>query len=235
MLTLVMSGSLPLRGRDSEFALIGGLLAAAIRGEGSVLVIEGRAGLGKTRLLRSAVEQAIAAGLRTGSGDAADGGQTAPMMTLMSALFDGREPLLGRAKLRELPSAPEQRFWLLQELATLLEAAALAGPLLICLDDLQWADPATLAAVRSLPEQLAGLPIVWMVALRPEGAPGPGLAVAEHLRQLDAHWLDLGPLGRRRSSKSWPMFSARRLTRSCLTWRPARTGTRSCWWSCCAG
>jgi DNA-binding CsgD family transcriptional regulator len=190
-----MSESSPLRGRDGESALFGQLLSAAARGEGSIVVIEGPAGFGKTRLLRSAVEQAAAAGIRTGWGGAEDGGQAAPLMTLMSALFTGPEPLLDRAKLRELPSAPEQRFWLVQELAELLEAAALASALLICLDDLQWADSGTLAAVRSLPGQLADLPIVWMVALRPEGAPGHLLAVVEHLRQLGSHHLDLGPLG----------------------------------------
>jgi len=177
-----MSESSPLRGRDGESALIGRLLSAAARGEGSILVIEGPAGFGKTRLLRSAVERAAAAGIRTGWGGAEDGGQAAALMTLMSALFTGPEPLLDRAKLRELPSAPEQRFWLVQELAELLEAAALASPLLICLDDLQWADPGTLAAVRSLPKQLADLPIVWMVALRPEGAAGHLLAVDDAQR-----------------------------------------------------
>ena len=184
-----------MRGRDGEFALIRELLATAGRGEGSLLVVRGRAGFGKTRLLRSALEQAAAQGLRAGAGGADDGGQTVPMMTLMSALFAGPQPLLDRARLRELPSAPQQRFWLLQELAGLLEAAALAGPLLICLDDLQWADPGTLAAVRSLPVQLAGLPVVWMVALRPDGTPGEALATVERLRQFGAHQLDLGPLG----------------------------------------
>jgi hypothetical protein len=137
-----MSEMLPLRGREDELALICERLAAARRGEGSSLVVRGRAGFGKTRLLRSALDQAVAQGLRAGSGGAEDGGQAAPMMTLMSALFAGSRPLLDRAALRDLPSAPELRFWLLQELAGLLEAAALAGPLLICLDDLQWACPA---------------------------------------------------------------------------------------------
>ena len=190
-----MSGIPPLRGREGEFTLIRELLAAARSGEGSVLVVRGRAGFGKTRLLQSALELAAALGLRTGAGGAEDGGQAVPMMALMSALFAGPGPLLDRAKLRELPSAPEQRFWLLQELAELLEAAALTGPLLICLDDLQWADPGTLAAVRSLPAQLAGLPVVWIVALRPDGTPGEALATVESLCRSGAHQLDLGPLG----------------------------------------
>ena len=37
-----MSESSPLRGRDGESALIGQSLSAAVRGEGSIVVIEGR-------------------------------------------------------------------------------------------------------------------------------------------------------------------------------------------------
>ena len=54
----------PMRGREGEFALIRELLAAARRGEGSVLVVQSRAGFGKTTLLQSALEQAAARGLR---------------------------------------------------------------------------------------------------------------------------------------------------------------------------
>ena len=192
-----MIGTAPLRGREGESALIRELLDAATHGEGSFVVVEGRPGFGKTRLLQDAVEQGAAAGLRTGAGGAGgavDGSQAVSMMTLMSALFKGAKPLLDRAKLRELPSAPEQRFWLLQELAGLLETAALASPLLICLDDLQWADLGTLAVLRSLPGQLADLPIVWIIALRPEEASGEVLAVIDNLRQLGSRQLELGPL-----------------------------------------
>jgi AAA ATPase-like protein len=54
----------PMPGREGEFALIRELLAAAGRGEGSFLVVQGRARLGKTTLLQSALEQAAAQGLR---------------------------------------------------------------------------------------------------------------------------------------------------------------------------
>src|SRR5262245_17531026 len=104
-----MSGMPPLRGREGEFALIRELLAAAGRGEGSLLVVRGRAGFGKTRLLQSALDLAAAQGLRTGMGGADDGGQSVPMMMLMSALFAGPRPLLDRARLRELPSTSPAR------------------------------------------------------------------------------------------------------------------------------
>jgi DNA-binding CsgD family transcriptional regulator len=191
---MAMSGTPPMRGREAEFARICDLLSAARGGEGSVLVVEGGAGFGKTRLLLAAAEQAAVSGLRTGLGAARDGGQVVPMMSLMSPLFAGDEPLLDRGKLKDLPSAPGQQFWLLEELAGLLETAAAEEPLLVCLDDLQWADRGTLAALRYLPEQLASLPIVWVVALRREGASGEALNVVDFLRSRGAHQIDLGPL-----------------------------------------
>jgi hypothetical protein len=38
---------------------------------------------------------------------------------------------------------------------------------MICLDDLQWADSGTAAALRSLPARLAPLPVGWILAFRP--------------------------------------------------------------------
>src|SRR5215467_10124817 len=183
-----------LRGREPELAAVADLIAAAQRGQSSFLVVAGRAGFGKTRFLRAAVDLARAAGLRVGFGGAEDSGQAVPMMTLLSVLFSGPAPLLERATLRELPSAPEQRFWLVQELAGLLEAAALGGPLLVCVDDLQWADPGTLAALRSLPGQLADLPILWIVAHRVESPSADVLATLDQFDALGSRRLRLGHL-----------------------------------------
>ena len=189
-----MTNTPHLRGRERELAAVADLIAAARRGQSSFLLVAGRAGFGKSRFLRAAVDLARAADFRVGIGGAEDGGQAVPMMTLLSVLFSGPEPLLERATLRELPSAPEQRFWLVQELAGLLEAAALGGPLLVCVDDLQWADPGTLAALRSLPGQLADLPILWIVAHRVESSAADMLATLEQFDALGSRRLTLGHL-----------------------------------------
>jgi hypothetical protein len=64
-----------------------------------------------------------------------------------------------------------------------LEQAALRRPILICLDDLQWADSGTRAAIRTLPARLASLPVGWMLAFRPvEAGSDLDRAVAELLR-----------------------------------------------------
>jgi hypothetical protein len=89
------------------------------------------------------------------------------LATLMGALFDGPDPVLDRADVPDSPALPERRYWLLHDLQGLLERAALETPLLICLDDLQWADGGTAAALRALPNRLATVPVAWILAFRP--------------------------------------------------------------------
>ena len=45
-----------------------------------------------------------------------------------------------------------------------LERRAAAAPVLVCLDDLHWAGPATLAALRALPKDLRRHPVAWLLA-----------------------------------------------------------------------
>jgi DNA-binding CsgD family transcriptional regulator len=112
----------------------------------------------------------------------------------MSALFDGAEPVLEREALRELRAGPEQRYWLLEELQALLERAALERPLLVCLDDLQWADSGTAAALRALPPGLAALPIAWVLAFRRGQGSRQLHDAIKQLTRGGAHRIALGPL-----------------------------------------
>jgi hypothetical protein len=67
---------------------------------------------------------------------------------------------------------------------------------LICLDDLQWADGGTLAAMRSLPGALDSLSIGWVFAAR-EGQGPPALTDAiRRLDDLGAERIVLTPLDR---------------------------------------
>src|SRR5207245_3195736 len=94
-------------------------------------------------------------------------------------------------------ASPEQRYWLLQDVQTLLERAALRQPILLCLDDLQWADGGTVAALRALPARLASLPVGWVLAYRP-GETRDDLARAlEELRRGGADRVVLRPLDAR--------------------------------------
>jgi predicted ATPase len=118
----------------------------------------------------------------------------AELAPLLRTLFDGPEPLLDRAGLSSLHAAPGQRYWRLQDLQSLLERAAMDSPLLIFLDDVQWVDSGTVAALRALPPRLASLPIGWVLAMRPDQGPGHLRSAVEYLVDEGAEKLVLEPL-----------------------------------------
>ena len=173
----------PLRGRHAELASLHEHLSRLRNGVGTSWLIEGGPGLGKSRLVKQVLSAARQAGFAVGHGLAEPGDAAVPLAALMDALFEGPEPLLDRSALPDSHASREQRYWLLQDIQTLLEQAAMRQPILICLDDLQWADSGTCAAIRSLPVRLASLPIGWVLALRPaEGDCDLGRGVAELVR-----------------------------------------------------
>ena len=161
-----------LRGREGERTILGQQLDQLLSGVGAVVLVEGAAGMGKSRLLVELAEMARQLSISVGSGEADPGDKVVQMSVLMEALFGGPLPILERGSLGDAHASPEQRYWLLQDLEALLEEAALKAPLLVCLDDLQWADSGTAAALRALPARLATVPIGWAIALRPgQGSP----------------------------------------------------------------
>jgi DNA-binding CsgD family transcriptional regulator/tetratricopeptide (TPR) repeat protein len=184
----------PLRGRDEQLALILETLRQARAGAGTVILVEGAAGLGKSRLIDEAIAQAAGLNFAIGSGAADPVDGVAQFAALMEALFEGERPPLDHTSLSNAHTSAEDRFWFLQEIEELLQRAASTAPLLICLDDLQWADSGTAAALRTLPRRLSAAPIAWVLATRP----GQGSAqVREALADLAGHGagtLRLGPV-----------------------------------------
>jgi len=139
----------PLRGRDRELETIGERISGARSSTASVVTVAGEPGLGKTRLVEEAARIASRMGVRFAYAAADPSQSVVPFSSLMTALFEGSDPLVDRSALKEFRAQPE-RHWLIQELGMLLEEAALSAPLCVCLDDLQWADGATVAALTVL-------------------------------------------------------------------------------------
>jgi DNA-binding CsgD family transcriptional regulator len=184
----------PVRGRDIELTALGKHLDQLRSGVGTVVLVEGGAGMGKSRLLAEVAAMARRLSIRVGVGAADPGDSMVQLSALMEALFAGPSPILRRAGLRDGHTSLEQRYWLLQDLEALLERAALEAPLLVCLDDLQWADSGTAAALRALPARLATVPVAWVVASRPsQGSPEIRSAM-DRLERDGAAKIVLGPL-----------------------------------------
>ena len=150
--------------------------------------------MGKSRLLAEVAAIARGLDVRVGS-SAADPGETVvELAALLAALFDGSDALLDPGGLTPLHAQPEQRFWLLRDLQQLLERAALDSPLMIAIDDAHWADSGTVAAIRTLPTRLMGLPIAWVIALRPPREATSLVHALDQLKGEGAQTVVLGPL-----------------------------------------
>jgi DNA-binding CsgD family transcriptional regulator len=180
-----------MRGRDREQEIALGFIQDGRRGAG-VLLIEGEAGIGKSGLLGAAIDEAARRGFALVAAAADELGRAVPFAPLLAALRDSLGPLPAEAGYADLA---DLGVWLVDKFRTLLEQRAGDHPVLVSLDDLQWADRATLAALRTLPGQLADYPLVWQLARR-TAAHGRDTALLFDLLERDgAVRVTLGPLG----------------------------------------
>src|SRR6516165_1374382 len=141
-----------MRGRDAERQVVRGLLRRAQRGLGGVVLVEGEPGIGKSRLLHEATDEAAGQGFSLAAGAADQLGRVIPFFALRTAL---RDPFA------RLAADGDDR---ISQIRGHLEQRASTAPVLVCLDDLQWADLATLAALRTLPQELKRYPVAWLLA-----------------------------------------------------------------------
>ena len=177
-------------GRDGELSAVAALLRRASHaGRGAVICLRGEAGIGKTALVQAIAAQAADAGFAVGFGKAEELHQIAAGAPLLVALRSGPDPLLDADTFAGLAPLHHQPLWLVDRIASVLADLSARTPVLIVIDDAQWADPVTRFAFETLPGRLAGAPVVWLVASRDlaDGA-------AELTDGVERHRLVLGPL-----------------------------------------
>jgi AAA ATPase domain len=148
------------RGRAAEQKVIADLLRRAPRVVGGMVLVDGAPGIGKSLLLRHAIDEAAELGFSLAAGAADRLGQAVPFFALRVAL---REPFVGLTAEDPGRDGPDATWWMTQ-IRTHLEHRAAAGPVLVCLDDLHWASAATLAAARALQQDLKRFPVAWLLA-----------------------------------------------------------------------
>jgi predicted ATPase len=132
----------------------------AAGGAGAAL-LEGEAGIGKTRLAEAVRESAVqrSFAVLAAAADELDRGR--PFGVLSEALGARLDAPAG------LAVVPGLEFRLVDQLVELGETTALKGPALIVLEDLRWADPGTMVALRALGRRLAHLPLALLGTFRP--------------------------------------------------------------------
>ncbi|PBC62389.1 hypothetical protein BKI49_19285 [Streptomyces sp. Tue6028] len=179
---------LRLRGRDREIVVVREALDAIRGGRSACVVVEGASGVGKSRLLAELDGMARRSGFDVVSIRADVLDQYAAGAALLSALqsSDGSN--------RAAAATDDQRLWLLDSITDALEDRAQRAPVAVLVDDAQWADPATLFVLRTLPGRLAASRVLWVLAVRSDTERPTVARVREDLERLGARWLTLGPL-----------------------------------------
>jgi DNA-binding CsgD family transcriptional regulator/tetratricopeptide (TPR) repeat protein len=175
-------------------AQIRALLSAATAGEAAIAVLEGPPGIGKSRLLAHAAAVASDADLIVATGAADELDRMTPWGPLLEALSSTSPAILSTAELMSLAGMIDGRLEVLDRIRAALESAARRRPVLIGIDDLQWADPSTMLALGSLSAQLFSYPIVWLLGRRPFPASPQMQTLLERLDAQGMVRLALGPL-----------------------------------------
>jgi class 3 adenylate cyclase/tetratricopeptide (TPR) repeat protein len=213
----------PFVGREEERAELRRLMDQAIAGHGSIVLIRGEPGVGKTRLAQELVLEARARGMvdRTGRcyemegappynpfieaiqqairhGDPAalravfgdSAGELAKIVPELRRIYDDIPPPL------ELP--PEQeRVYLFNSVQEFVERASRVVPLLLVLDDVHWADDATLLLLQHIAQhqdQMAVLTVATYRDIELDAARPLAQTLESLLRQRLAHRIALKPL-----------------------------------------
>lgn len=149
-----MSTTAGLVGRATELATIQAALDAAAVGRGALVLVTGEPGIGKTTLLSETARVAADRGARVLRGRCWDDDGSPPYWPWAHVL-DG-----------DFPVQAADRFTVFDTVARRLAALGREQPLVVVLDDLQWADPASLALLAFCVGQLRDEPVLFLGAYR---------------------------------------------------------------------
>jgi DNA-binding NarL/FixJ family response regulator/tetratricopeptide (TPR) repeat protein len=159
-------------GRTSDLAALHHLMTATSTRTGRTMIIEGEAGIGKTHLVRTAVDLAARAGVIVVDVEADDVTRRIGLLPHAVAAHPAiseefRHPLgelLGRSAADGY--IEDLSFAVVEATVDAVESIGRQAPAMVVFDDAQWADPLSVAVLRSLARRTATASIGLVVALR---------------------------------------------------------------------
>ena len=163
-----------LPGRTDELALLGGYLRNLARGGGAVL-IEGEPGIGKTALVRTALASLPPGSCQVFWGAGDELGQELALLPFLDALgvrrpsANARRTMIAGLLHGEVATdrGADVSAILSQQLAALAIDETAARPVVLVVDDLQWADPASVKLWGRLARIAPQVPLLLIGMTRP--------------------------------------------------------------------
>lgn len=194
-------------GREAETALLSGKLSAAVRGDGQVVLVSGEAGIGKTRLLNWLKEQAEEQKVSVHFGRCRETAGAPPFWPWISALsgaFGADSDIISRLEgdggsgdFEKLSEAAQFRMF--DAFSGALRELTADSPTVLVLEDIHWADAASLKLLEFITPDIATLPVLLACSFRDsgfaEGHPMPGTA-GQIARGTHASRIELARFGR---------------------------------------
>src|SRR6266545_2533009 len=190
-------------GRAHELAHLKGLVTEVVAGRGRSIWVTGEPGIGKSALLAAGLADAQRLGCAVFWDSADEARQRFPLWVLSDCLRVGsRSPDPARAEIAgllrgegsagltpgDVVAAATER------LLALVDRLCASSPVVLVVEDMQWADEASLAAWGRLQRAVGQLPLLLVGASRPVPRP-PGLAALhEDPAGRDSVTITLGPL-----------------------------------------
>jgi DNA-binding SARP family transcriptional activator/DNA-binding CsgD family transcriptional regulator/tetratricopeptide (TPR) repeat protein len=158
-------------GRQPEIGALRDHVRAVLAGRGGSVWLEGEPGIGKTTVVSAALTGPPVAGVTVLWGGGDELNQRFPMRTMLECLgVDAQSADPRRASVAASLREDSSPALVTEQLLALVEQLCADGPLALVVDDLQWADPASLLLWRRLAVASRRLPLLLVGVSRPAPA-----------------------------------------------------------------
>jgi hypothetical protein len=188
-----MMGVRPSRGRGGVPPGAAAILTCVRRqGSAGVLLVTGGAGTARSSVVSSIVADGAGV-VRVGRAKVHEADRPVAGDAVLNALGSGRDPLLSADRLDDLIELTDRPRHLLERTSALLRTVAERQPVMLVVDDVQWADQVSRFLLQALPARLADLPLRWILS-----SADPDVDVFRRLRDrtrdaVPVRLVELGP------------------------------------------